>query len=243
MRTKRKIVHIDEELCDGCGKCVPNCAEGALEVIDGKVRLIKDIYCDGLGACLGECPTDAITVTEKKAEAFDEHAVELHLAKRAKKKAPQGHACPSSQPRAIPKKDGSGGKHPGTVPSELRQWPIQLTLLSPQAPYLQDADLLLTADCVPFACGDFHNKLLKGKALVIGCPKLDDGDAYIEKITEIIAEGGIKSLTVVHMEVPCCFGLSQIASVAAAKAKKGIPLREITVSVGGDILEDTALQA
>jgi NAD-dependent dihydropyrimidine dehydrogenase PreA subunit len=197
----RKIVKIDEERCNGCGLCVPNCAEGALQIIDGKVKLVSEKFCDGLGACLGHCPQDAITVIEREAEDFDEKAVEVHLHKQKEGHSqPQPHpqpvfaGCPSSRAMHF-KVPEARGESVSTTPvvSQLTQWPVQLKLVPINAPYFQDSDLLIAADCVPFAYPDFHRDFLKGKALVVGCPKLDDVQLYREKLTEIFKENSIKS--------------------------------------------------
>lgn len=235
---KRKIVKIDEEKCTGCGLCIPSCAEGALQIIDGKARLVKEIYCDGLGACLGHCPEGAITIEEREAEAFDEEATEKHL-EEVKKSETKDLACgcpgttvQSFKERRTPN-TGHGSRK---TESELTHWPIQLMLVPVGAPYLKDADLLIAADCVPFSYPDFHQDFLKGKVLVIGCPKLDASTIYEEKLAEIIKANNIKSITVLHMEVPCCFGLSQIVSEALRMSgSKNIPLKEITIGIKGDV--------
>lgn len=233
----RKIVHIDEEKCDGCGLCVPSCAEGAIQIIDGKARLVDKKFCDGLGACLGECPQDAITIEEREAPEFDEQAVEEHLHKTAteKPKPPQFSACPSSAVRSL-ERDAQPAPSRLASTSHLGNWPIQLHLVPPQAAFLKGADLLISADCVPFSYADFHQEFLKDKALLIGCPKLDDVHAYQEKLTQIFAEADIKSVTVLYMEVPCCFGLPHAVKQALAASGRDIPLREQVVGVKGDKL-------
>jgi len=202
---KRKIVQIDQDKCDGCGLCVPSCAEGAIQVIAGKARLVSDVYCDGLGACLGECPQGAITIVEREAEAFDEQAAHRH-------------------------------GPPDEEPSALGNWPLQLHLVPPTAPHLRDADLLLVADCVPFALADFHGRFLRGRPVVIGCPKLDDGEAYVAKLVSILTLSSIRSLTVLHMEVPCCQGLVRIAQTALAAAGAQVRLDDVTISIRGRVL-------
>lgn len=245
MDSKRKIVKIDEEKCDGCGLCVPNCAEGALQIIDGKARLVKDIYCDGLGACLGHCPQGAITIEEREADAFDGEASKRYIegtkTAGAKKPAPaHAHACPSMMFKNVNRRkmsDTAGEDKDGTQ-SELTQWPVQLALVPPQAPYLKGADILIAADCVAFAYADFHRRFLKGKALVIGCPKLDDIQSHIEKLEQIFRHAGIRSITVAYMEVPCCFGLAGAVNEAMKRAGADIPVREVIISVNGEILKD-----
>ena len=232
---KRKIVKIDEEKCNGCGECVPNCAEGALRIVDGKAKLVKDIYCDGLGACLGHCPQGAITIEEREAEAFDEEAVNKHM-KQEKK-----HECSCPGGRAIDFSDKADEAccDTGTRPSELRQWPVEMHLITPQAPYFQGADLLLAADCTAFSYGDFHKDLLKGKKLVIACPKLDDGqDVYLDKLVALIDQAKINTLTVVIMEVPCCGGLLHLAKQAAAKASRKIPIKVVVIGLQGSKLKE-----
>ncbi len=240
---KRAMVLIDEELCTGCGDCVPSCAEGAIQIIDGKAKLVADNLCDGLGACLGDCPEGAITVVEREAEEYNEHAVEEHLQK-LKKKEDQAHApaacgCPGSlmmnfdEPADAPAAGGEGV----SGPSALRQWPIQLHLVSPTAPYFEGADVLLAADCTAFAMGGFHNNHLKGKSLAVACPKLDQGqEIYQQKLVAMIDQSKINTLTVMIMEVPCCAGLVQLASQAVSMAGRKVPLKKITVGLRGDVL-------
>ena len=237
----RKIIEIDEEKCNGCGECVTACAEGAIAIIDAKAKLISDVYCDGLGACLGECPEGALTMTEREAVPFDEAAVEEHL-KKSEARPQTPHACPGSAARQLsrpvpaPETDAAGPG--GPVASQLGNWPVQLALLNPGTPYLQGADLLFVADCVPFALPDFHSKFLSGKALAIGCPKLDDPSLYVDKLAQILGAAAVNSLTVVHMEVPCCSGLTRIASAALASAGREVPASDVTVSIQGEVLEE-----
>ena len=232
------MVEIDEDKCNGCGECVTACAEGALEIIGGKAKLVNDSYCDGLGACLGTCPQDAITVEEREADPFDEEAVEKHMAEKAASKPEQPFVCPGARARTIERDASVKPSATDAAPSELTQWPVQLTLVPPSAPYFQDAELLLAADCTPFALSNFHGRLLRGKAIAIACPKLDDVDAHVAKLTQILAQSSVRSIAVVHMEVPCCFGLMHIAQQAIAACGKEIPIREITVTMSGQIEED-----
>jgi len=237
----RKIVKIDEKKCTGCGLCIPNCAEGALQIVDGKAKLMTDKFCDGLGACLGHCPEDAITVIEREAEDFDEKAVEVHLHKKGEtqpKPQPQPafNGCPSSRSMHFKVNEIESNREViGSSVSMLSHWPVQLKLVPINAPYFQDADLLIAADCVPFAYPDFHRDFLKGKAVVVGCPKLDDVQYYKEKLTEIFKANSIKSITVPYMEVPCCFGLVKVTEDAIAASGKNIPLKKIKIGIRGDI--------
>ncbi len=248
----REMVVIDEEKCDGCGLCVPSCAEGAIQIIDGKAKLVSDNLCDGLGACLGDCPQGAITIEKREADEFDEEAVGKRLKDLGRAPEPPHSApvqaggcpsaqvqsfagCPSSQVKSVTPAVTTTGDAAGQRPSELRQWPIQLNLVPPTAPFLQGADLLLAADCVPFAYADFHKDMLKDNALLIACPKLDDGQAYIEKLSQIFADGGIKSLTIAIMEVPCCAGLTAIVRQALTQSGANIPLEIVTVGINGNI--------
>ena len=276
---KRKIIKIDEKKCTGCSLCIPNCPEGALQMIDGKARLISDLFCDGLGACIGHCPEGAITIEEREAEPYDEKKVMKNIVKQGKnvirahlehlkghgeteylKQAIQvlkkkgienplhvaAHAhmhgsseCPSLKVVDFRKED-KPHKKAKSAPSgisQLKQWPIQIKLVPAFAPYLKDADLLIAADCVPFAYAGFHDDLLKGKVLLIGCPKLDDAEFYKEKITQILKNNNIKSITCAHMEVPCCFGLVNIVKSAISLSGKNIPFKKVIISIKGDKLK------
>ena len=246
----RKIVQIDPDKCNGCGLCVPSCAEGAIRIENGKAVLSADNLCDGLGACLGECPQDAIRIIEREADAFDETAVEEHLQKSSlPHTAPVYHVspaqshhgahhggCPGSRAMTI-ERPAAGDPAPAVAkePSRLAQWPVQLHLVPPTAPYFQDADLLIAADCVPFAYAGFHREFLAGRAVVIGCPKLDDNRFYAEKLAEIFRASNIKSITVVRMEVPCCGGIVMAARQALAASGKEIPFREVTITIQGEV--------
>ncbi|PWE00897.1 ATP-binding protein [Marinilabilia rubra] len=287
----REVVKIDEELCDGCGNCIPNCHEGALQMIDGKARLISDLLCDGLGACIGHCPQGAITIEKREAEPYDEvKAIQLIIPKgkntvvahlkhlrdhnetgymkeaieymRANKETlpfdlneviremhkpkigvmNHAHAggCPGSQSRTIqPEPQKPTSEATQDVPSQLRQWPVQMHLINPAAGYFKNSDMVLAADCVAFAMGDFHSKLLKGKTLGIACPKLDNGmEIYMEKIIRLIDEAQINTLTVVMMEVPCCGGLLQIAQRASSMASRKVPIKKLVISVAGETLSE-----
>lgn len=239
----RKIVQIDEDKCNGCGLCVPSCAEGAIKMINGKAVLSADNLCDGLGACLGECPQDAIRIIEREADEFDEAAVEKHLKEAGKAPlqggghARHGHGggCPGSRAMSFEQKPVVSAPDSGSCQSMLGQWPVQLHLVPTSAPYFQDADLLITADCVPFAYADFHRDFLAGKAVVIGCPKLDDNRFYTQKLTELFKNSSIKSITVMKMEVPCCGGIAMAAREALAASGKDILYREVTVGIRGEI--------
>ncbi len=240
---KRKIVKIDEEKCTGCGLCIPNCAEGALQIIQGKAKLVSEKFCDGLGACLGHCPEDAITIIEREAEEFDEKAVEAHLHSQKKSRphsdppsVPLFTGCPSSRPMQFKISEPLNDSSPSVCSvSQLTQWPVQLKLVPIHAPYFQDADLLIAADCVPFAYANFHQDFLKGKTVMVGCPKLDDVQFYKEKLTEIFKTNSIKSITISYMEVPCCFGLVRVTEEAIADSGKDIPLKKVKIGIRGDI--------
>ena len=237
----RRIVKIDEDKCDGCGQCVPSCAEGAIQIVDGKAKLVSDIYCDGLGACLGECPNDAITVEEREAPAFDEAAAQEHGRRQQDEEAlPCG--CPGSASRTIEREQAPAAQPAAPAQSGLSHWPVQLKLVPFNAPYFQEADLLLVADCVPFALADFHARFLQGNPIVIGCPKLDDANFYVEKLADILRESSVKSLTVVHMEVPCCHGLTRIAAAAIDASGAAIPVNDVTISISGEVLGQTCPQ-
>ncbi len=282
---KREIIKIDEEKCNGCGLCIPNCPEGALQIIDEKARLISDLFCDGLGACIGHCPEGAITVEEREAEPYDERRVMANVVeqgentilahlehlddhgeegflreaiaylneegidvpdqfreRRAKKMTAEVTGCPGCKVEDF--RADSDERHDEPVApasqaprhSQLRQWPVQIHLVPPIAPYLQDADLLIAADCVPFAYAGFHDELLEGKTLLVGCPKLDDTARYLEKFTEIFRQNDIRSVTVAQMEVPCCFGMTKIVKSALQAAGKDLPVESIVISIKGEIL-------
>ena len=231
---KRKIVKIDENKCTGCGLCVNACAEGAIEMINGKARLVSDIYCDGLGACIGECPYGAISIEEREAASFSLEAVHKHLAKRnAGNHGQEKHfsaGCPGMKSFSLKKGNEKNTENATSgFPSELSQWPIQLRLVPVKAPFWDNSDLLISADCVAYSFGDFHRKFLSGKKLVIACPKLDDSENYVEKLASIISENQINSITVLRMEVPCCGGIANFA--------KEIAVRSRINAVAGNILE------
>ncbi|HOW89721.1 MAG TPA: 4Fe-4S binding protein [Elusimicrobiales bacterium] len=277
MRSRRKIIEIDEGKCDGCGLCIPNCPEGALRVIDGKARLVSDLLCDGLGACLGECPKGAIKVVEREAAAYDERAVMENMVKmgvntvKAHLEHLKGHGqnayleqaeaflrekgyplpagngggpaqggrqpcgCPGSRAMDFRGEDAAEGPGEKAV-SRLRQWPVQLHLVSPAAPYYSKADLVLAADCTAYAYGDFHNGFLRGKALAIACPKLDEGqEVYVEKLRALIDEALINTLTVVTMEVPCCGGLLAMARAALEGSARKPPLKHVVIGIRGEV--------
>ena len=236
-KTIRKVVKIDEDLCNGCGACITACAEGALKIIDGKAKLISEKYCDGLGNCLN-CPQGAITVEEREAEAFDEAAVAVHLEEPAQETV-HAHVCPGSAVRQFEKpavKVAPAMEKPETgISSRLGHWPVQLTLVPPTAPFLKDADLVLAADCVPFADANFHWDFLgENKALLVACPKLDNFQAHQEKLNQILKQSGVKSITVVHMEVPCCSGIVHMAKQAMLTTGNIIPFRDVTISIRGE---------
>ncbi len=241
MKVTRKIIHIDEELCDGCGQCVPSCAEGSLEVIDGKARVISENLCDGLGACLGECPQGALRIVERPAEEFDEHAVEAHLTKKAQTTPSHLKGCPSAAVREFAAADACVQANlPAAletrVSSELTHWPIQIRLVPPTAPFLKGAHLLVAADCVPVAFPSLHKEFLKGRSVMIGCPKFDDVADYIERFAEIFRVAGLRSVTTVVMEVPCCSALPAIVKKGMEEAGIRIPMEKVVVSTRGEIL-------
>jgi NAD-dependent dihydropyrimidine dehydrogenase PreA subunit len=242
VKTVRKVVKINEDLCNGCGVCITSCAEGALKIIDGKAKLISEKYCDGLGNCL-KCPQDAITIEERQAEDFDEAAVKEHL----ETPVPEAHhaGCPGSALRQFASTATKTTPAPAeqeqspVSESRLTHWPVQLTLVPPTAPFLKGADVVLAAHCVPFADADFHRQFLgENKALLIACPKLDDFQAHQEKLNQVLKQSGLKSLTVVHMEVPCCSGLVQMAKRAMLASGNIVPFRDVTVSVRGELISD-----
>jgi Fe-S-cluster-containing hydrogenase component 2 len=285
---KREIVKIDEDKCTGCGLCVPNCAEGAIQMIDGKARLVSDLLCDGLGACLGHCPEGAITIEEREAEPYNETKVMELMVKQGKNtviahlkhlkdhnehgfmqegvkyliehqkelsfsieevinevKGVKAHAhnhgeggCPGSKAIAFAKEE-SNETPVGSQPSQLSQWPVQMHLVNPSASYFQNSDLLLAADCTAFAIGDFHSKWLKNKSLAIACPKLDSNlQVYVDKLTALIDNAKINTITVMIMEVPCCGGLIQIVKTAKAEAQRNVPVKKVLVSLQGEIISE-----
>lgn len=239
-RQVRKIVRIDEEKCNGCGECVPSCAEGAIRIVNGKARLVAENLCDGLGACLGHCPMDAIRVEERLADTFDHRAVEAHLSKPAtaprQPEAPQG-ACPGAQMRFFaPAACTPGVSTASAAVSMLGQWPVQLTLLPITGPMWNDAHLLLSADCVPFAYPDFHQTMLAGRTLAIACPKLDNCEPYIQKLAQILAGNSIRSITIARMEVPCCCGLVRVVEKAKQLAgREDIPVDVMIFTIRGQL--------
>ena len=241
----RKIIKIDEERCTGCGNCIISCAEGALEIVDGKAKLVKDIYCDGLGACLGECPEGALEIVERDAEDFNEHeAMErvrrLKEQEAAGQQAPLACGCPGSAAMSLGNKNPGAAGSSSVAPTEsgLGHWPIKLQLLGPGAPFLQGADLLLLADCAAASYPDLHRNLLPGRAVAMGCPKLDDLDAHIERLADIIRHSNLKSLKVVHMEVPCCRGFVYAAEKAIEKSGVKVPLSTMTIGRSGGIIAE-----
>lgn len=248
MKTLRKIIEIDEELCDGCGQCVPACAEGAIQIIDGKARVISENLCDGLGACLGECPTGALKIVEREAEEFDEEAVEEHLEtmEQDDSRQPEGPpacGCPSHQVRIFEsagKSRASSETALGKADSALSHWPVQIRLVPAKSEFLKGADLLVLADCVAVAYPDLHKDLLEGRAVMMGCPKFDDAEAYIAKFTDVFKQAGIRSVTTVVMEVPCCSGLPYIVKKAMEAAGEAAPHKEIVISTRGELLKETA---
>jgi ferredoxin len=233
---KRKIIEINEDLCNGCGNCVTACAEGALKMVDGKAKLVSDVYCDGLGACLGDCPTGALKVIEREAPSFDEHEVEKHLQTAKAAAMPMACGCPGSAAMTFEPCGCSAGPEPAG--SSLMHFPVKLQLLNPAAPFLKGADLLLMADCCALCYPALHQKMLGGKAVAMGCPKLDDLPAHVDKLTRIISQGQIRSLTVVHMEVPCCSGFIRAAQAAVQRADAHIPVRHVTISRRGEVLQE-----
>ena len=248
MKVLRKIIEIDEDLCDGCGNCVPSCAEGALEIIDGKARVVADIYCDGLGACLGECPTGALRIVEREAEDFDELAVEKFLAEKKRREEKTtiplvSGGCPSAQLQTFEAATTESEPAAQEVDSALSHWPVQIMLVPPTAPFLKDADLLIMADCVPVAFPSLHRDFLKGRAVMMGCPKFDDVQHYIEKFAQVCKLSGIKSITSVVMEVPCCSALPMIVKQGMEISGVKIPMEEVVISTRGKILQRRQVQA
>lgn len=245
----RKIVEIDEDKCDGCGRCVPSCAEGAIRIIDGKARLVAENLCDGLGNCLGTCPKGAITIEVRPAQEFDERAVQAHADSDTKDSrshsppVPAQGGCPGAMMRTLeqgkaPATSPNAGEATEAGPSQLRHWPVQLALLPVSSPIWAGADVLLAADCVAVAMPGFQSRLLAGKTVAVACPKLDDADPYVAKLAQIFANNDIRSVTIAHMEVPCCFALNRIVQAAMDQAgRMDIPVHQVTVGIDGGVKE------
>lgn len=250
---KRKIIEIDEDKCTGCGECVTKCAEGALAIVDGKAKVVNEVFCDGLGACIGECPEGALKIIERNAQEFDEEEVKEHMTeeKHAHKPAPQPIGaepcgCPSHNPMLVKAgtSHGQHAQHPGTpshadLPPELTNWPIQWRLVRADMPFFRGADVLMAADCVPFAFRDFHGKFLANRPVIIGCPKLDEQQQYLEKLTDVITNSGLKSISIVHMEVPCCHGLKKLVDEAVRRSGKNLPVRTTVIGIQGQVLRSS----
>jgi Pyruvate/2-oxoacid:ferredoxin oxidoreductase delta subunit len=246
MTQKRKIIEIDEDLCDGCGQCIISCAEGALQIVDGKAKLVSDVYCDGLGACLNECPTGALKMVEREAEEFDPEAVERRLEQLQEQESGerepqrQGTACcPSQQLRTFaPERSSPGeGDTQSKGPSALTHWPVKIRLVPPDAPFLNNADLLVAADCGPVAHPGFHREFLQGRAVLIGCPKFDDVEQFRQKFRDIFTRGNVRSLTLLTMEVPCCSQLPRVVHQALRESGLDIPVQELVINARGEIVE------
>lgn len=245
MKVKRKIIKIDNELCDGCGNCVPACAEGAIVVVDGKAKVVSEKYCDGLGVCIGECPMGALQIIEREAEEFDETAVMEHLGQLRKKETveAEGRPCgdPSSQIETFSSEDSVTHIHSDQntepQPSALTHWPIQIRLVPPHASFLNGANLLVVSDCTPCTYPNFHRDFIKGRAVLIGCPKFDQQELYREKFAEIFKYCNIRSVTVVIMEVPCCGGMPMIVKSGMKEAGMKVPMEVITLSIRGEIIK------
>jgi ferredoxin len=232
----RKIIKIDGEKCNRCGQCAEACHEGAIALIDGKARLLREDYCDGLGNCLPVCPAGAIAFEERDAKEYDEEAVTMQISEKPGK-PPLPGGCPGSNAKTIKRDEPSVVEHTGAIQSRLVQWPVQIKLVPVNAPYLDNANLLVSADCGAYAYGNFHNDFMRNKIVLIGCPKLDEGE-YSEKLTEIITQNAIKSVTVIRMEVPCCGGIENAVVTALKNSGKMIPWRVIVLSISGEILSD-----
>jgi Fe-S-cluster-containing hydrogenase component 2 len=252
MKVKRKIIQIDAEKCNGCGVCVPTCAEGAIQIVDGKAKLVAEKFCDGLGACLGECPQDALKVIEREADDFDESAVEEHLQAQKPAKPDEGfptahQGCPSARVEvfdpASPCREANQPRSYADSPSALTHWPVQIRLVPPTAPFLKGADLLVAADCTPIAYPNFHRDFLNGKVVMVGCPKFDEVQDYVHKFAEIFKVAGIKSVEVVTMEVPCCQGLPVIVKKGLELAGKKVPMHQIIISTRGELLKKQKIAA
>ena len=232
----RKIIRIDESKCNGCGLCVSACREGAIRVADGKAKLLRDDYCDGLGNCLPACPARAISIEEREAAEFDETAMKANMESKQAKTLARG--CPGTHSKSIKRGDSRAEQeHATKARTHLNQWPVQIKLVPPNAPYLDNANLLVAADCAAYAYGNFHSEYMRNRITIIGCPKLDEGD-YVENLTAIITRNNIKSVTVARMEVPCCGGIENAVNAALQNCGKLIPRRIVTISTSGGILEN-----
>ncbi len=237
----RKIIEIDEGLCNGCGECVPRCAEGAIQILNGKARLVSERFCDGLGACIGDCPTGALRIVERKAEEFDEAAAHAHVSRMKTMEQTLPCGCPSTQVQTFTPERAQNHEttHPVTTvptPSTLSHWPVQIRLVPPSAPFLKGSSLLVAADCVPVAHPSFHRDLLHGRTILLGCPKFDDGDDYVERLADIFRSAGVRDVTLAVMEVPCCSAMEIIIQQAMKQAGRELPVRKIVVGVRGDVL-------
>lgn len=233
----RKIIKINEEKCNGCGLCAQACHEGAIGMVNGKAKLLREDYCDGLGDCLPACPTGAITFEMREAPAYDEQAVKAAQQAKQAEKAPLPCGCPGSQSKTIAREASASPVNQSPITSQLGQWPVQIKLVPVKAPYFDGANLLIAADCTAYAFGNFHNRFIKNHITLIGCPKLDEGD-YTEKLTEIIRQNNIKSVTIVRMEVPCCGGIQMATQNALQASGKFIPWQVVVIGTDGRILED-----
>jgi len=245
---RRKIIEIDEEMCTGCGACVTKCAEGALQIVNGKAKVVNEVFCDGLGACIGECPEGALRIIERDAPEFDEEAVKRHVSEdevehAALRGEPAACGCPGHAPVELRRHTG---RAPGRVespseelPPELINWPVQWKLVQPSMPFFKGQEVLIAADCVPFAMRDFHGKYLAGRPVIIGCPKLDEQKAYLDKLTDVIKGSGLKAIQMVHMEVPCCFRLEKLVDEAVHKSGRKVPVKIAVVGINGEVQKET----
>lgn len=239
MKTVRKIIEIDDELCTGCGDCIPDCAEGSLEIIDGKARLVADKLCDGLGACLKSCPTGALTIVEREADEFDEDAVEVFLAEKKTKESAPVSGCPSARLQTLQPNPCNTANIPGEqAGSTLSHWPIQIRLIPPAAPFLENCDLLVAADCTAVSYPNVNRDFVKDRVVMMGCPKFDDAPMYVERFTEIFRQGKVNSVTVLIMEVPCCSAMLQIIKKARDDSGSSVPVRQVVISTQGNIIND-----